>query len=251
MVRRRRRQAFQHLKDRIKIKIDSWSTRLLSQGGKEVFIKAILQAIPTYTMGCFLLPKSVCEDIEKIIANFLWQKGYGKRGIHWCSWSNLCELKENGGLGYRNLTKFNLALLAKQGWRLIENPTSLLAKTLKAKYHPNSEFLNSELGNLPSYTWKSIWAAKGLLLSRLCWRIGNGRDVRIEEDIWVPNAENLHIQQVVRNQSKTRVVDLIDSNNRSWKTELLEHTFSTDDVQKILQIPLTTIPHDNFLAWRG
>ncbi|KAG8491718.1 hypothetical protein CXB51_015124 [Gossypium anomalum] len=197
MVGRGKHQAFQHLKDRIKIKIDSWSTRLLSQGGKEVFIKAILQEIPTYTMGCFL--------------------------IHWCSWSNLCELKENGGLGYRNLATFNLALLTKQGWRLIENPTSLLAQTLKAKYHPNLDFLNSELGNLPAYAWK--------------------------KDIWVPNAENLHIQQVVRNQRVTRVADLIGSNNRSWKTELLEHIFSTDDVQKILQISLTTIPHDDF--WLG
>lgn len=85
MVGRKKRLAFQHLKDRLKLKIDSWSTSLLSQGGKEVFIKAVLQAIPTYTMACFLLPKSICEEMEQIIANFWWQKGYGKRGIHWCS----------------------------------------------------------------------------------------------------------------------------------------------------------------------
>ncbi|KAH1108221.1 hypothetical protein J1N35_011989 [Gossypium stocksii] len=107
-------------------------------------------------MGCFLLPKSVCEDMKRIIAKFWWQKSFGKRGIHWCSWNSLCELKEFGGLGFRNFAKFNLALLAKQGWRLLENPNSPLAQTLKAKYYPNSDFLNSELGNLLSYTWKSI-----------------------------------------------------------------------------------------------
>lgn len=183
MIRRKKRSAFQHLKDRIKMKIDGWSTRFLSQGGKAIFIKAVLQAIPTYTMGCFLLPKSVCKDMEQIIAKFWWRKGKGKRGIHWCSWSNLCELKEFGGLGFRNFAKFNLSLLAKQGWRLIENPKSLLAQTLRAKYFPNSDFLNSELGNSPSYTLKCIWAAKGLLKSGLVWRVRNGHNIRIEADV--------------------------------------------------------------------
>ncbi|KAH1122856.1 hypothetical protein J1N35_006016 [Gossypium stocksii] len=65
-------------------------------------------------MACFRLSKSICEEMEQIIANFWWQKGYGKREIHWCSWNKLCKLKECGGLGYRNLAKFNLALLAKE-----------------------------------------------------------------------------------------------------------------------------------------
>lgn len=87
----------------------------LSQGGKEVFIKVILQAIPTYTMACFLLLKVLCDELKSIVARFWWQKGHGKRGIYWCIWKNLCSLKENGGLGFRNLGQFNIALLAKLG----------------------------------------------------------------------------------------------------------------------------------------
>ncbi|KAH1114163.1 hypothetical protein J1N35_007541 [Gossypium stocksii] len=134
--------------------------------------------------------------MEQIMVNFLWQKGHGRRGIHWCEWKRLCELKESSGLGYCCLANFNLALLAKQGWRLFDNPNSLLARTLKAKYYPNFDFLNSKLGNIPSYTWKSIWAAKGLLLSGLCWRVGTGRDIKIEEDVWVPDAEGLLIKRM-------------------------------------------------------
>ncbi|KAA3468761.1 reverse transcriptase [Gossypium australe] len=44
--------------------------RLLSQGGKEVFIKAVLQAIPTYSMSCFLLPKTLCTKLESIMSRF-------------------------------------------------------------------------------------------------------------------------------------------------------------------------------------
>ena len=53
------------------------------------------------------------------------------------------------------------------------------------------EILNKCKSVKHSYTWKSIWAAKGLLLSGLYWRVGTGRDIRIEDDGWVPNVEGL------------------------------------------------------------
>lgn len=69
------------MKDQLKQRIDNWSIRFLSQGGKKVIIKAILQAIPTYVISSFLLPKSLCDEMEGIIAKFWWQKGRGKKGI--------------------------------------------------------------------------------------------------------------------------------------------------------------------------
>ncbi|KAH1030918.1 hypothetical protein J1N35_043092 [Gossypium stocksii] len=83
MVGRGKKESFQNLKDRFKQRIDNWSIRHLSQYGKEVFIKAILQVIPTYTMAYFLLPKSLCADLKSIIVKFWWQNDRGKRGIHW------------------------------------------------------------------------------------------------------------------------------------------------------------------------
>lgn len=68
----------------MKKKVDSSSHRFLSQGGKEVFIKSVLQAIPTYAMTCFLLLKTLCDELEAIVARFWWQKSHGKCGIHWC-----------------------------------------------------------------------------------------------------------------------------------------------------------------------
>ncbi|KAA3462318.1 reverse transcriptase [Gossypium australe] len=79
VVGRRKKEAFKSILDKISLRIDSWSTRLLSQGGKEIFIKSVLQAIPTYAMSCFLLPKTLCESIENKLARFWWQKGVGRR----------------------------------------------------------------------------------------------------------------------------------------------------------------------------
>ena len=72
------------------------------------------------------------------------------------SWKKMGLAKEKGGLGFRDLELFNLALLAKQGWCLLQNPNSLVATIMKAKYCPNSNFLEANLGQKPFYAWSSI-----------------------------------------------------------------------------------------------
>jgi hypothetical protein len=61
--------------------------------------------------------------------------------------------KEVGGMGFRDLHSFNLAMLAKQSWRLLEKPDSLCARVLKAKYYPNSNLLSGRPKSGSSYTW--------------------------------------------------------------------------------------------------
>lgn len=64
-------------------------------------------------MACFLLPITLCAKVQSIIAIFLWKKGRGERGIHWCELRHLYEIKECGGMGFRCHDQFNIALLAK------------------------------------------------------------------------------------------------------------------------------------------
>jgi hypothetical protein len=84
-----------------------------------------------------------------------------------------------GGLGFRDLVMFNKALLAKQCWRLIHNPNSLISQIIKAKYYPNSSFLESKLGKMPSFIWRSFMVAKDLLSHGIIWRIGDGHSIKI------------------------------------------------------------------------
>jgi hypothetical protein len=79
------------------------------------------------------------------------------------SWECLGRSKGKGGLGYRTWSVFKLALLAKQGWKLLQNPHSLVARVLKEKYYPGVSFFEYELVNKLSYAWRSIWVGKKLL----------------------------------------------------------------------------------------
>ena len=90
---------------------------MLSKVGKEVLIKAVAQAIPTYTMSYFKLPESLCEELKSMIRNFWWGQKKDERKIAWLNWERMCEPKMGGGLGFKQLKQFNLTLLAKQGWR--------------------------------------------------------------------------------------------------------------------------------------
>ena len=63
-------QNFSSIRERVCHKIQGWKERLLTQAGREVLIKSILQAMPSFTMGCFELPKSLCKEIESLIWKF-------------------------------------------------------------------------------------------------------------------------------------------------------------------------------------
>lgn len=88
------------------------------------------------------------------------------KGMMWKSWKYLCHPKKQGGIGFRDLHAFNLALVAKQAWRVITKPKSLLSRVLKAKY-----FLRTDPMKLPakpgiSYMWCSLLQGIRLVKTR-------------------------------------------------------------------------------------
>jgi len=171
--------AFKYLKDRIWKRIQGWIENCLSAGGKEVLIKAVAHAIPTYSMSCFKLPRGLCEHINGIVRSFWWGSKDGKRKPCWVAWDDMIRPKRWGGLGFRDIELFNLALLARQAWQILNESASLSARVLKAVYYPDRDFLDAEVGSSPSRVWRAIVEGKEVLTQGLIRRIGTGEKTNI------------------------------------------------------------------------
>lgn len=144
MTGRSKKQMFKRIQERLDIHLSGWQSKFLSKAGKVVLVKAVAQAIPTYAMNVFKLPKGVCKAFRSKVARYWWGKGDGRKGMHWCKWELLCKQKNNGGLGFRDLEAFNQAMLAKTVWRIPLAPGSLVHRVLKGKYFQHSD-LSSKL----------------------------------------------------------------------------------------------------------
>lgn len=186
LVRKGKRKAFNCIKDLVGRKIAGWKGKLLSNAGREIRIKAVSQVTPTYTMSCFKLPDSLCKELNSMMSNFWWGQKEKERKMAWISWEQLGTPKKEWGMGFRDLRAFNLALLTKQGWRIQQNPGSMVHRVFKAKYFGGSSFKDAQLGSRPSYVWRSIMAAKEIVEKGSRWVIGNGKRVHIWEDRWIP-----------------------------------------------------------------
>ncbi|KAL9246179.1 hypothetical protein vseg_019747 [Gypsophila vaccaria] len=148
----------------------------------EVLIKVVAQSIPTYHIGLFQLPKSLCKGLDCGIFIFWWGHRDEGRHIFLVAWSKLCIGKNGGGLGFPHIKIFNLVMLGKQLWYFLDSPSSLAATLLKARYFPNCSIIEVTIERQSSYVWCNLMAAKWILEKGCRWVIGNGKTARFWED---------------------------------------------------------------------
>ncbi|KAB2626784.1 ribonuclease H protein [Pyrus ussuriensis x Pyrus communis] len=153
----------------------------------------------------------LAKEIEQIIARFWWRDQKTK--------------KTDGGLGFKEIIDFNFAMLAKVGWHLLCNPEWLLAKFLKAKYYPNSSFLEALVGRGTSWGWKEILQGRKVLKFGIRWRVGDGRSIQVVEDLWLPTPRTF--QPISRHPEMPKlVVDMVASGG-IWKREVIQRIFGS------------------------
>ena len=248
MIGRRTQSFFNEIKLRVLRKISSWHHKFFSCSGKEILIKAVAQAVPTYAMSVFKLPLGLCDDMQGAIAKFWWGSTEVKKSIHWSRWEILGQAKIRGGLGFKDLSCFNQALVAKQGWRIIKDPDSLVAQILKARYFKHSYFLKAGLGSKPSYIWRSVLWGKEVLLKGYRWRIGDGKQINIFSSCRIPRLSTFKPITPPNLPGNTCVAELIDENN-CWKKDKIYQHFSKDDADCIVHIPLSRRQSEDTIIW--
>ncbi|KAK2410765.1 hypothetical protein QL285_046110 [Trifolium repens] len=251
MVGRSKKETFAYIKDRIWKRINGWRSRPLSRAGKEVMIKSVLQAIPAYIMNIYLLPDTLINEIERMLNSFWWGGGGDNKGIRWLAWDKLTCPKNEGGLGFRDFHCFNMAMVAKQGWNFMHKPTSLVARLYKARYFPYNSFLSSNIGNNPSFAWRSIWRARKVLLLGCRWQIGDGSKIQVMSEPWlrVNNGRCLNGPQN-QNVYQLSVGNLLLPNVKRWDENKIHTLFSIEDAYDILSVPLFDLVREDKLIWR-
>ncbi|KAH9763510.1 reverse transcriptase domain-containing protein [Citrus sinensis] len=220
-----------------------------SKAGKEILLKTVAQAMPNYTMNIYLLPLELCRELERMMNSFWWgKKGNGSGGITWMKWDRLCKPKTHGGIGFKRLHLFNVAMLGKQGWRLLTNPNTLVARRFKARYYPNTSFAEAQLGSNPSYVWRSILAAQPAIRQGSRIQIGGGQQTSIGSAPWLPdNDSGFTTSNLPASISSATVDSLMVPNQRRWDFDAVDDIFNTRDRDLIRRIPLSSrVDKDNW-----
>ncbi|KAH9725912.1 putative reverse transcriptase/RNA-dependent DNA polymerase [Citrus sinensis] len=196
MVGRNKKNFFNEVKLKVVSKISNWQHKFFSSGGKEVLIKAVAQAVLAYAMSFFKLPIGLCDDIQMAMAKFWWRSKEDKCGIHWARWEKMSQAKSKGGLGFREMSRFNQAL---------------------------SDFLRAQAGPNPSYVWRSILWGRHVLQKEIRWSIGNGEQILICRDNWIPRPETFRPLSIQNLPAEATVSEFINAENQWDHKKIIWH----------------------------
>ena len=167
----------------------------------------------------------------------------------WVAWEKLCMSKEDGGMGFRDLRAFNLALLAKQGERLQQNTNSLVHRVFKARYFADRPFKEAVLGKRPSFAWCSFFAAKDIVVLGSRWVVGNGEQIDIWKDRWLPTPDSFKVVSPMTNLGSCKVAWLLDKETRSWDVCKVRSSFLPHEADTILGIAICPRWLKDSLIW--
>ena len=168
--------------------------------------------------------------------------------MHLINWDRITQPKRMGGLGLKKFKTMNQALLNKQYWRLCQNPNSLLAKTVKARYFPNSSIQDYRAKSHHSWVWRNTIKVDQPLLREGKWRVGNGYNIPLNHKDWFPHSNfSAHQSHLLTGT----MGDLIDDDARTWKADLIRKLYHFHRASSILQITISkTNSVQDTLCWK-
>lgn len=144
--------------------------------------------------------------------------------IKYIGQTSLCKPKNLGGMVFQSLRAFNKLLLAKQVWCIIQEPSTLFPRILKACYFKHVDVMEERFGSNPSYFLRLFLWSRELLQRRLFQKVGNGQSVRALTDIWIPGLASRKIYISYHMDRGFQVANFLLPSRR-WNEPLLRSFF--------------------------
>ncbi|KAL5777266.1 hypothetical protein ACOSP7_010192 [Xanthoceras sorbifolium] len=139
-------------------------------------------------------------------------------------------------------------MLAKQCWRLITNPSSLVARVLKSVYFPRGDYLHASIGSSASFVWRSLMWGRKLIEMESRWRIEDGTATFVYSNKWLPRPSRFQIYSPILLDPMAKVADM-KSSSGGWNSNLIWSSFLPDDAKLILNLPCSSTLHPDSLIW--
>ncbi|GMJ06884.1 hypothetical protein like AT3G24255 [Hibiscus trionum] len=242
---------YAYLLDMVQKRLLGWAAKALSLVGRVTLAKAVLQAIPVYTMQSTWLPKGLCNDIERLIRRFVWGGSHSTSAVPLLNWEIMKQPMDRGGLGFRDMGKQNSAFLMKLGFQLICDEGSLWVKILKAKYR--------WIGVMPlhlrrmrcSRVWKGLSSIWNEVRRGICWNVRDGLLTDFWQDTWLDGEGPLAaacLQPL--DMRPTSVAGMVTATGE-WDWPVLAHLLPERVLLKIAAVPPPNVSlGDDNPAWR-
>ena len=151
-------------------------------------------------------------------------------------------------MGFKDLNLMNIALLAKQCWRMVENSEAWWVKIMKGIYFPRCAFMDAKKGAKASWAWASIIEGNEFLRKKVMWQVMSGEEINIWRDKWIHDYRLNALGNVVEGMPQ-KVAQLIDSRERVWKLEEIKEIINEDQVQDIMAIPICRTGGKDRMIW--
>ncbi|KAL4282980.1 hypothetical protein GQ457_16G018030 [Hibiscus cannabinus] len=194
---------------------------------------------PGIYLGVLLLIGRI-KEMSRSIRRFWWSGKGSARGWPLVAWDDLYLPKAAGGIGFKDLHLFNIALLGKQIWRLLSVQGSLLYRTLRAKYFPDGDLLSASAPTRSSFAWKGLHRAMLRLRDGFFWTLGIDSQVRLFRDrLGGFSHVTLVGGYVDREEIPLHCREFMVPRQARWDhSKLLAH-LSPGDVDSILEVPIS------------
>lgn len=152
-------------------------------------------------------------------------------------------------MGFKDLENFNLALLGKQVWRILEKPECLMARVLKQRYFKNTNILHAPSQRKASFVFRSILQGRDLVKKGLRFMVGDGTMISAWNDPWLPLHPPRPPQAKQNIVEHHQVANWIHESGIGWNETRIRELVVEEDANIIMAIKLCRTAATDILGW--